>query len=196
MTARKSAAQVKKEQEGMNIPGALNVGGQVMVPVDSNDFVGIPGGDPGDPNLIPQIPQVSMMPVGMSQTQTPIQRSDVGYAPMSPEDEEEIFPGGPPQGLVEMWKQQFGEVYSSSFGDETFIWRCLRRNEYKEVLRIQVKNGDTMFREESICQRCVLWPIGYSITAMISGKAGTPTLLAEQIMDKSGFVPTSEPERL
>lgn len=175
MTARKSAAQIKQEQEA-NVPGALKIGGQLVVPVeDSGDFVGIPGGEVGA--ALPQAPQLQP-----------------AYA--NPEDSEEIFPGGPPRGLVEMWKQQYGEIYSSTFGDDVFIWRTLRRNEYKEVLRIQVKNGDTMFREESICQRCVLWPQGYNIAAMIAGKAGTPTLLAEQIMDKSGFIPTSEPERL
>jgi hypothetical protein len=165
--------------------GAVNVGGQVMVPIENEEFTGIPGGMAGDPNLIPQLPPQMMAPQ-MPQYMTS----------GDPDMDEEVFPGGPPRGLVEMWKAQFGEIYSSPFGDDVFIWRTMKRTEYKEVLRIQAPKGDTMFREEKICEKCVLWPIGYSHMVMALGKAGVPTLLAEQIMDKSGFTIAVEPERL
>jgi len=32
-----------------------------------------------------------------------------------------------------------------------------------------------------------LWPEQYNFTSMSHGKAGTPSLLAEHIMNKSGF---------
>jgi hypothetical protein len=117
------------------------------------------------------------------------------YVPVEDGDIE-IFPGGPTRKQVDTWKARYGEIYSSPFGDDVFIWRCMNRQEYKQVLQVQVPKGDTMYREEKICSICVLWPRGYNHAMMIGGKAGVPTLLAEQIMDKSGFTPTSEPERL
>jgi hypothetical protein len=108
--------------------------------------------------------------------------------------EEEVFPGGPARAEVEQWKARFGEVYSSQFDDDVYIWRVMTRQEYKEILRIQ--KADAMYREERICERCVLWPRNYNHVMMTQGKAGIPTLLAEQIMDKSGFVPTGDPQKL
>jgi|LFRM01.1.fsa_nt_gb hypothetical protein len=109
--------------------------------------------------------------------------------------DEEIFPGGPTRKMVEEWKAHYGDIYSTTFDEEVFIWRTLNRTEYKEILKI--RNADGMYREERICEKCVLWPIGYSHLQMASGKAGIPSLLAEQIMDKSGFVPLKEePEKL
>ena len=109
---------------------------------------------------------------------------------------QEIFPGGPTFEVVDEWKARFGEIYSTTFDeDETFIWRTMNRVEYKEVLNI--KGADLMYREERICTKCVLWPIGYDPIKIAAGKAGIPTLLTEQIMDKSGFsADNKEPERL
>lgn len=115
---------------------------------------------------------------------------------LKPMEGEPLWQNGPTQELVDEWKAQYGEIYQSPFGDDIYVWRCMTRDEYKSVLRIQVPRGDTMFREEKICEICVLWPRGYKVQIMGKEKAGIPTLLAEQIMDKSGFTPTREPERL
>lgn len=109
--------------------------------------------------------------------------------------DQEVFPGGPSRKMVEEWKMRFGDIYSTTIDEETYVWRTLTRTEYKEILKI--KGADGLYREERICEKCVLWPIGYSHLQMAAGKAGVPTLLAEQIMDKSGFVPLrEEPEKL
>lgn len=108
--------------------------------------------------------------------------------------QEELFPGGPTHETVERWKATFGDVYITEFDEDVFIWRTLSRTEYKEVLRI--KNADAMYREERICEKCVLWPEGYNHIVMSNGKAGIPTLIAEQIMDRSGFLPNGEAKKL
>jgi hypothetical protein len=109
-----------------------------------------------------------------------------------------IFPGGPLQSQLDEWKARYhGEVYSSTFGDfgeEVYIWRVLWRGEYKEVMKLA--NADAFFREERICDKCVLWPLGYSAQPKSTGKAGTPSVLAEQILAQSGFNPTAAPQRL
>lgn len=108
--------------------------------------------------------------------------------------EEEIFPEGPTHKQIEAWKAQFGEVYATEFEEEVFIWRTLTRIEYKNILKI--KGADPMYREETICEKCTLFPEGYNRIAMSNGKAGIPSLLAEQIMDKSGFLPNGEAKKL
>ena len=106
----------------------------------------------------------------------------------------EIFEGGPTQGQIEEWKQRFGEVYSTPFEVDIYIWRPLSRLEYKEILK--AKNADAMYKEERICEKCVLWPENYGHQEMTHGKAGTPSLLAEHIMDKSGFLANGEAKKL
>lgn len=100
--------------------------------------------------------------------------------------EELLFPGGPSLNKVEEWKSQFnGEVYLTEFDEEVFLWRPIKRKEYKEIAKIP--NADSFYKEERISERCVLYPEGYNFIAMTGGKAGIPTLLAELIMEKSGF---------
>ncbi len=96
-----------------------------------------------------------------------------------------LFESGPTLNKVEEWRSLYGQVYATEFDDEVYIWRTLKRVEYKEILKI--KGADALFREERICQKCVVWPEAYDFVDMASGKAGTPSILAEQIMDKSGF---------
>lgn len=54
-------------------------------------------------------------------------------------------------------------------------------------------NTDPLQREEIICETCVLLPENYNYEAMARDKAGAPALLAEQIMQASGFIENYEP---
>jgi hypothetical protein len=114
-----------------------------------------------------------------------------------PKQDRPLFEGGPLISQVQSWKKQFGttdqegnviqegEIYLTQIGEDRFVWRPLNRYEYKEILALP--NTDPLQREEIICQTCVLWPEGYNYEAMARGKAGIPALLAEQIMEASGF---------
>jgi len=100
--------------------------------------------------------------------------------------EELLFPNGPSVAQVEEWKSQFGEeVYLTEFEEEVFLWRPITRREYKGVMKNQ--QADSFYKEERICEAVVLYPQGYNFNNMINGKAGIPTLLAELVMEKSGF---------
>jgi hypothetical protein len=97
-----------------------------------------------------------------------------------------LFPGGPALDRVEEWKSLHqGEVYLTEFEEEVFLWRPIKRKEYKEIMKVQ--NADNYYKEERICEKCVMYPEEYNFMAMTSGKAGIPTLLAELVMEKSGF---------
>lgn len=104
-----------------------------------------------------------------------------------------IFENGPTQNQIDEWKSRYGEIYVIEFDEERFIFRPLKRLEYKEVAKI--KDADSLFKEERICEKCVLWPENYGFTAMSQGKAGYPSQLADYIFAKSGWN-ASEPIRL
>ncbi|BCO16151.1 tail chaperonin_gp098 [Bacillus phage vB_BceM_WH1] len=97
-----------------------------------------------------------------------------------------LFPGGPTEHQVEEWKSAFNEeVYLVEFDDQVFIWRPLRRTEYKSVMNMQ--GADQYYREEKICDTAILYPVGYGFAQLRAGKAGIPTVLADTILEKSGF---------
>lgn len=105
---------------------------------------------------------------------------------VGPDGEELLFPGGPSVLKLEEWKSQFSdEVYLTEFEEDIFLWRPITRKEYKGVMKVQ--NADSFYKEERICEACVLYPEQYNFMSMTNGKAGIPTLLAELIMEKSGF---------
>ena len=97
----------------------------------------------------------------------------------------EVFPGGPLQSEISSWKKQYGKVYMTEIEDDIYVWRPLSRFEYKEVMN--VPNTNELSREEMICEICVLFPYEYTYEAMINQPGGVPSMIAEQIMQKSGF---------
>jgi hypothetical protein len=97
-----------------------------------------------------------------------------------------LFPGGPSLDRVEEWRSRFKDIFLTEFDDgEVVVWRSLVRKEYKDIMKIQ--GADNFYKEERICERVVLWPENYGFMAMAQGKAGIPTLIAELVMEKSGF---------
>jgi hypothetical protein len=128
------------------------------------------------------VEEVELMEAEVSE-ETTLEVQDDMYG----EDGKELlFPGGPTLDKVEEWKSLHqGEVYLTEFDDEVFLWRPIKRKEYKEIMKVQ--NADSYYKEERICERCILFPENYSFMNMATGKAGIPTLLAELIMEKSGF---------
>lgn len=106
--------------------------------------------------------------------------------------DEELFPGGPMVSKIDEWKNLYGQVYMTELDDDdTFIWRVLSRREFKEVMKLE--EVDALYREEKVCEHCIIWPENYSFNEINGGKAGVPTVLSEQIMEKSGFAPKTGP---
>lgn len=118
---------------------------------------------------------------------------DIDEIDVPVDGEAEFFPDGPTLNMVEGWRSRYKNIFATEFDDETFIWRTITRFEYKDLLK--VKNADALYREERICERCVLWPEDYSFVSMSGGKAGIPSIISEQIMEKSGFA-AGEPLRI
>lgn len=102
-----------------------------------------------------------------------------------PEETEEVFPGGPTWADVAEWKSKYGEVYHVVINGQDYIFRPLTRLEYKNIMRS--RENDPYFREEKTCEVCVLWPKDFKGAVLASAPAGVPTILAEHIMERSGF---------
>lgn len=101
---------------------------------------------------------------------------------------QEIFPFGPTYDQVQDWKSRYdGEIFMSDFNDKMFIWRPIRRKEYRDIQTLE-GSPDEYYIEETICRKCILWPEDYAMQKMTFGKAGIPTTLSQLIMERSGFL--------
>lgn len=93
--------------------------------------------------------------------------------------------GRPTDEMIEGWKAQYGECFLMSFDAvENYVWRPIKRLEYKNILQ-QAK--DDAHYQEMVVQRCVLWPqVGPEV--LTGGKAGTIPTLYAVIMEGSNFL--------
>lgn len=112
-------------------------------------------------------------------------------------DDEEIWKDGPTAGMIKRWKEHFGEVYVTSITfDKHIAWRTLTRLEYKNVVKKmeqliqagQLSSAEAnMWNEEAIAELCILYP-QYEKTEMNGIMAGVPSLIAQEVLEASGFV--------
>jgi len=113
------------------------------------------------------------------------------------ESGEEIWPGGPTAGMIVQWKEQYGDVYVTSVTyDNHIVWRVLNRLEYKNIVKqmeVLVQEGQmtsaeaNMWNEEAIADVCVLYP-NLSGENLTGAMAGVPSLIAQEVLEASGFV--------
>lgn len=108
--------------------------------------------------------------------------------------ETEVWADGPTAGQMLKWIEKHGNVYVTSISfDDHIAWRPLVRSEYALISR-QVEAAAqelsesevAMFNEELICRICVLSP-DYSNQDFDTVLAGIPTLVSQQILERSGF---------
>lgn len=105
-----------------------------------------------------------------------------------------VVPNGPSRMEVEEWKERHGNVYFTPYDNEVYIWRVLRRPEYREIIRDTTLNA--LDREELFTEKCVLYPRNFNLEMIKKSRAGVASLLSEMIMEKSGFVAQSAPIKL
>jgi hypothetical protein len=97
------------------------------------------------------------------------------------------------QELINELKEKYGEIYKVKLGEQDYVYRPMKRVEYKSV----VGNPDATrtFSEEQIVQKCVVYPTINS-TTLAAEKAGTVSTLTDLIMVASNFGVTEEPVKL
>lgn len=110
---------------------------------------------------------------------------------------EPIFENGPTYSMVEYWKDQFGDVYVTSFApDNHIVWRTLTRFEYRtlvKALEMSISTGQVtqaeanLNNEEQICEKCILFP-QLTRPQLANEMAGVASIIAQEVMEASGFV--------
>lgn len=110
---------------------------------------------------------------------------------------EEVWPGGPVFGMINEWKDTFGDIYVTSVTPEHHIvWRTLSRFEYRRLvknLEQELATGATsqaeanLNNEESIAELCILYP-PYSRKDAAGHLAGVASTISQQVMEASAFV--------
>jgi hypothetical protein len=94
----------------------------------------------------------------------------------------------PTEEQIEVWRKTYGKVFTIGLDeDEYYIFRPLRRIEWRSLMQALSKQPDELKRKEAIVQRAVLWP---ALTPdKVSGvSAGTPETLYEMILQCSNFL--------
>lgn len=101
-------------------------------------------------------------------------------------------PDAPTATQIESWKAKYDEVFVSGFSEEElFVWRPIFRKEYlllqKEAVDPQTGTVNQATFETLLCDTCVLY--NSTKRSVADGKAGTASVLAEQILQNSNFIP-------
>lgn len=83
---------------------------------------------------------------------------------------------------VELWYEQYGEIYTTEVNEILFVFRGTNQAELKRANKLY---PDELERAEYICRMCVLEPHieDYSLEIY----AGIPDALCRIILDESGF---------
>ncbi len=113
------------------------------------------------------------------------------------DDSEKLWEDGPTAGDIKAWKDRYGEVYVTSISyDKHVVWRVLNRVEYKQIVKKMeqlVQAGQltsaeaNMWNEETIAELCILYP-EYNKKTAATMMAGVPSLIAQEVLEASGFV--------
>jgi hypothetical protein len=98
----------------------------------------------------------------------------------------------PSEAQIEEWKRQHGKVFTIGFHqDEYYIFRSLKRLEWRNLMKALTKQEDDAKRKEAICLRAVLWPT-LNPQSLAEVSAGTPDTLYEMILQASNFLMPQE----
>lgn len=98
----------------------------------------------------------------------------------------------PPVSVLESWKSKYKHIYISRVvsPDEYYIWRTIRRGEFKKL------NSDNCFENptagyEILVETCLLYPTP-NVQWRLTSPAGVIESLGKQISYQSGFVSDAE----
>lgn len=82
---------------------------------------------------------------------------------------------------VLQWKQEYGELYQMQIQEQHFIFRPLGREEYKQIILMDLHLGDF---QEAICFQAMIYPADYDYS---KGIAGIAEVMSDSILDASGL---------
>lgn len=89
------------------------------------------------------------------------------------------------------WKETYNNVFKTVIEDEIYIWRKLKRSEYKEITKMvsEAYVNDTQaqnwFKQEEITKTVLLYP--YDAEEAIEESAGISVVISQDCLVRSGF---------
>lgn len=100
---------------------------------------------------------------------------------------------------IQQWKSEFKKLGSIHIGGQLYIYRPLFREEYVVLMSCtipdEIANNPVkvrQFNEDETVKRCLLFP-QFMGSGLQRGLAGTINVLADLIMNMSGFLPDDVP---
>ena len=100
-----------------------------------------------------------------------------------------------PAEAIDKWKAMYRDIEFVEAQGDIFIYRGLSRMEWREINKVpDVSPDQTMQKEETVVQRCLLWPQDFDAAAPAS--AGIPTMVFALVARLSKFEPDFMPQRL
>lgn len=92
--------------------------------------------------------------------------------------------------ILESWLEDFGKIFKTEVDGDVFLWRRIKRSEYIAVMADDELNkmskSEKLFkRQEIFATQSILYP--NNIEQLIENSAGLATVLADEIILKSGF---------
>lgn len=89
---------------------------------------------------------------------------------------------------LEQWKNINGQIHVSSIlaDDNLYVWKTLKRGEYKSIVSSGAAKDESLFAD-AVISKCLLYPKP-GREWFVKQNAGTIPSLHRQIMYKSGFV--------
>lgn len=110
---------------------------------------------------------------------------------------------GPTQEWIDAAKKKHGKIFRTVISGEVYVYRHLKRSEFKELQKAVVtemtpqgpvvSNEQALELEDKICKICVIWPEDF---AKIDSPAAAPAILAAHISDSSGAQIEEAPQEL
>lgn len=99
---------------------------------------------------------------------------------------------------LEKAKQEYKKVYHTYYMGYHFIWHRINRANFTKILDSFVDIEDVKERAHkrmlAICDKCVLYPYAERFKELIDNGDIIPRGLADEILDRSGFVPAATKE--
>ena len=95
------------------------------------------------------------------------------------------------QAQIDEWKKIHGDIFSTTIDEQTVIFHKLKRKEYTAIMdsspEEEGKEVSLWDRQEAIARAVVLCPVGEELESFIESKAGFATVIADEVIPRSGF---------
>lgn len=89
------------------------------------------------------------------------------------------------EGMIQEWKSTYGYVGKATIANKDYYFRTLTRDEYAKTISEQMEQ-ELYDYEKEVCKICILGDENW-VNSELENKAGIATVLAEHILQKSGF---------